>query len=309
MQFLSRLRLPQGGQSDGLSARVMNAAPTVVSVLVVIALAAQLAALLWHVLAPGGPSGEAPVDITGPSPGPNVPGIVNAHLFGTAAVAASGDAASAPATNMQLVLAGTLAGSDPSRGWAIIGESAQAARVYATGATVPGGATLKEVYADRAILERGGRLESLLLPRLAGGAPVPVVYSQGAQQPQPSMADTVRNLARQDPGAVSEIIRPQPVFAGGQQKGYRVYPGRNRQQFASLGLMPGDLVTAVNGTALDDPNRGPEILRGIGAGGPVTLTVERNGAQQQVTVDAAAAAGAAAAVPAPDSQAQPDEEE
>jgi general secretion pathway protein C len=308
MQFLSRLRLPQGGQSDGLSARVMNAAPTAVSVLVVVALAAQLAVLLWRILAPAGPAGEFATAVVSLPSGPNVPGIVNAHLFGTAAVAASGDAASAPATNMRLVLAGTLAGSDPAKGWAIIGETAQAARVYATGATVPGGATLREVYADRAILERGGRLESLPLPRLAGGAPVPVVYSPGAQQAQPNLADTVRNLVQQDPGAVSEIIRPQPVFAGGQQKGYRVYPGRNRQQFASLGLMPGDLVTAVNGTPLDDPNRGLEILRGVGAGGPVTLTVERNGAQQQVTVDASAAAGAAAAAPTPDSQPQADEE-
>ena len=308
MQFLSRLRLPQGGPSEALTARVMNAAPTAVSVLIVVALAAQLAVLLWGVIVPPGQQGGVPTDVASPPAGPNVPGIVNAHLFGTAAADASGDAASAPATNLRLVLAGTLAGSDPTKGWAIIGETAQAARVYATGTNVPGGARLKEVYADRAILERGGRLESLPLPRMSGGAPVPVVYAQGVQQ-QPDLADTVRNLVRQDPGAVSEIIRPQPVFAGGQQKGYRVYPGRNRQQFASLGLMPGDLVTAVNGTPLDDPNRGPEILRGVGAGGPVTLTVERNGTQQQVTVDAQAVAGAAAAAPTPDSQPQADEEE
>jgi hypothetical protein len=42
---------------------------------------------------------------------------------------------------------------------------------------------------------------------------------------------------------------------------------------------------AVNGAALDDPNRGLEILRGVGQGSAVTLTVERGGQQQQITID------------------------
>jgi hypothetical protein len=45
----------------------------------------------------------------------------------------------------------------------------------------------------------------------------------------------------------------------------------------------------VNGAALDDPNRGLEILRGVGQGSAVTLTVERGGQQQQVTIDPVAA--------------------
>jgi hypothetical protein len=42
---------------------------------------------------------------------------------------------------------------------------------------------------------------------------------------------------------------------------------------------------AVNGAALDDPNRGLEILRGVGQGSAVTLTVERGGQQQQIAID------------------------
>ena len=94
-------------------------------------------------------------------------------------------------------------------------------------------------------------------------------------------------------------MRPQPYFMGGSLRGYRVYPGRNRAQFASLGLQPGDLVMAVNGAALDDPNRGLEILRGIGQGGAVTLTVERGGQQQQITVDPSSVVQQIQAQPAP----------
>ena len=130
-----------------------------------------------------------------------------------------------------------------------------------------------------------------MLPRLSGGsAATPVAYAQGAGASPASLADSVRQLMAQDPAAANELLRPQPVFAGGTLRGYRVYPGRNRAQFARLGLQPGDLVTAVNGAALDDPNRGLEILRGIGAGTAVTLSIDRNGQQQQLSVDPGAVA-------------------
>lgn len=290
MQMLTKLGSLGSGAAAAGPALVAHA-PAVVSAILVIALAAQLAALVWRVLAP--PATVAPAPVAAPASGGsfNVSGIVNAHLFGTALAPATGDPAAAPATSLNLVLAGTIAGNDPASGWAIIGESAQSARVFTTGATLPGGARLREVYADRVILDRGGRLESLPLPRLAGGTGgrnVPVAFRP---QPaaEPNLADNLRQFVAQDPQAVTEILRPQPVFAGGQQRGYRVYPGRNRARFAQLGLQPGDLVTAVNGTPLDDPNRGMEALRGVGAGSPVVLTIERGGQTTQVTVDPTAA--------------------
>jgi general secretion pathway protein C len=176
---------------------------------------------------------------------------------------------------------------DPAQGWAIIGASAQAARVYPTGSTLPGGSKLVEVYRDRVILDRNGTRESLVLPRMAGGAGTAITYSPPGAQTG-SLADSVRELLAQDPAAANELLRPQPVFAGGQLRGYRVYPGRNRDQFAKLGLQPGDLVTAVNGAPLDDPNRGLEMLRGLGQGSPVSVTIDRNGQQQQLTVDPSA---------------------
>lgn len=291
MGILDRLSSSSTGSGTGWAARLSASAPTVVAVVMVVALAAQLAALAWRFLAPAPPPEDTGAVAVAPATGATIANVVNAHLFGSAALQATGDPSAAPTTNLRLVLAGTLAGNDPAQGWAIIGESGQAARVFQTGATLPGGARLREVHADRVILERSGRLESLPLPRLSsGGAPTPVMYPQGAQlsPDMDSLSAGVRQLIAQNPSAVSDFIRPQPVFAGGQQKGYRVYPGRNRSQFAALGLMPGDLVTAVNGAPLDDPNRGLETLRGMNAGGPVILTVERNGQVQQVTVDTTA---------------------
>jgi general secretion pathway protein C len=88
------------------------------------------------------------------------------------------------------------------------------------------------------------------------------------------------------------------VFANGQQRGFRVYPGRNRQQFAKLGLMPGDLVTAINGTPLDDPSRGMEILQTMNSATQVTVTVERNGQSSQISINNAQLSAGADAVEA-----------
>ena len=285
MQLVDRIVAPLRRPSGGLRAAVATAGPSLATLVFVIVLAAQLAALLWRALGSAGSEGPQPVAVdVAAAPTIDLAAIVNAHLFGIAA--ATGDPSSAPATSANLTLAGTLAGPDPAVGWAIIGASGQSARVYATGASLPGGTRLAAVYPDRVILDRNGASESLMLPRLSGGsAAAPVATAQGAGAPPASLADSVRQLMAQDPGAANELLRPQPVFAGGSLRGYRVYPGRNRAQFARLGLQPGDLVTAVNGAALDDPNRGLEILRGIGAGTAVTLSIDRNGQQQQLSVD------------------------
>ena len=284
MQLVDRIAAPFRSAEAALPRGIVAAAPMLVTVVLVIVIAAQLANLLWRVL---GSSGAAAVPTPavdgGAAPAVDLESIVNAHLFGVADL--SGDANSAPATSANLTLVGTLAGLSPGQGWAIIGASAQAARVYATGATLPGRTILLEVYPDRVILDRSGVRESLLMPRLSGRAgPSPVAYRPGAVAPG-TLADSVRELMTQDRSAMNELLRPQPVFAGAQLRGYRVYPGRNRGQFARIGLQPGDLVTAVNGAPLDDPNRALETLRGVGSGPPVTLTIDRNGQQQQLTVD------------------------
>ena len=147
------------------------------------------------------------------------------------------------------------------------------------------------MYPDRAILDRNGARESLLLPRLSsGGGGRAMRRSAGmppAEAPNASIADNVRQLLVQNPSAGAELLRPQPVFAGGSLRGYRVYPGRNRQQFAKLGLQPGDLVLSINGTPLDDPQRGMEIFNTIGTSDRVSVTVERNGQSQELTLNTA----------------------
>jgi general secretion pathway protein C len=280
----------------------MQSLPWLVSVALVLLLAWQLVQLAWAIMGTQqAKSVAAAPSPAGASAGPMVDlkAIMSAHLFGVAGeTPGSTDPKAVAATQMNLVLVGTIAESDPEQGFAIIGENAASAKVYSVGKTVTGGTKLHAVYPDRAILDRGGRLEALMMPRkFQGGGP-----SASAPRPdQGAMLGTrLSELASANPGAITEILRPQPVFANGQQRGYRVYPGRNRQQFTRLGLMPGDLVTEINGTPLDDPARGVEILQSMNSATDVTVTVERNGQPTQITINnaqIAAEAAAAAALP------------
>jgi general secretion pathway protein C len=295
-----------GARSDGWQKLL----PLAVSALLVVLLAWQLVQLAWTLLG-AGPGQVAAVTApvaTAPRPTVDVNSIVSAHLFGEASGPAAGsvDPNAVAATQMPLVLVGTIAHSDPEKGYAIIGENAAAAKVYAVGKTITGGTKLHAVYPDRAIIDRGGTLEALMLPKKFSGegmnAAAPALPPGAA--PDPMLGERLRQLAASNPSAITDILRPQPVFANGQQRGYRVYPGRNRQQFNKLGLLPGDMVTAINGTPLDDPARGMEVLQTMNSAANVTVTVERNGEPVQVNInnaqiaqDAAAAAALPEAIP------------
>jgi general secretion pathway protein C len=269
---------------DKLASTLRSRAPQAAVWVLALALGVQAAIVVTRLAGAGRPSLPAvqPTAAAGPSRPLDVAAITNAHLFGSAPVAAaSGSAANAPRTGMALVLTGTMAANNPKEGLAILGPNPSAVRVYAVGDSVPGGARLHAVYEDRVLLDRSGSIESLMLPRqVPGGAAPP------AARPSPAYAaERVRQLITENPGVIADVIRPQPVFAGGRQRGYRVYPGHNRQAFLRLGLRPGDLVTAINGTPLDDPARGEEIFGTLATASEAHVTVTRNGRQQDLTLN------------------------
>ena len=215
--------------------------------------------------------------------------IVQAHWFGEARpeeVAADDAPPDAPVTRLNLQLRGTIAADEPERSLAIIAEANGKEQVYAVGDPVPGNASLHAIYPDRVILRRAGQLETLPLPRAAEGqAAAAGTQRRRAASVQPATATSLQQVISRNPARLTDVIRPQPVFRDGQQQGYRVYPGRERQSFAQLGLRPGDMITQINGMPLDDPARGMEIFRSLGEATQVSVTVERNGQTQVLTLD------------------------
>ncbi len=234
----------------------------------------------------------------------DVAAITNAHLFGAAPLPKQ-DASNAPATSMPLVLTGIIAGNDPQNGLAILGQTAQSAKVYAVGDTIAGGPKLHSVYIDRVVIDRDGQLESLALPHQmnAGNAPPPSAQLlQGTENPA---LERMRRMITEQPGLIGDVLRPQPVMDHGHMNGFRVYPGRDRAAFARLGLRPGDQVTAINGTPLDDRDRSEQILRTLQTSSEAHVTVIRNGQSQDLQLNIAQLAQEADSVASQAQQAGP----
>ncbi len=206
--------------------------------------------------------------------------ITSAHLFGE--THSTVDDANAPQTSVQLILAGVLAVPDPKRGLAIIGPNAGTAKLYTVGSAIPGGVSLYSVYSDRVLLDRGGVIESLLLPRkapLAGTGPPPSETLSPGQR--------LASLAQGNAAVLGGLVRAQPVFVGTKLSGYRIYPGGRTSvgAFTHLGLRPGDLITGVNGTPLDDPTRANEVLQTLSSLASANVTIQRNGQSQELTLN------------------------
>jgi general secretion pathway protein C len=229
--------------------------------------------------------------------GVDVQTVVSAHLFGVAvADPSTQDPANAPQSSANLLLAGTIATQDPKRGVAIISDAGSASKVYSVGERI-GGASLHSVYLDHVILDRGGALETLLLPRqLPPSARGAAVLRRPAADPRTAAAvDNIRRMVQQDPSILDQVMRTVASYdnAAGKLRGFRAYPGRNRAIFSKLGLKSGDLVTAINGTPLDDPQRSQDVFNTIQTSDHVTVTIERGGQKQDITLNIAQVAAQA----------------
>jgi len=237
-----------------------------------VAVIAQLVMLAGQVLA------KRPTpSVARTSPEPplaNVGAIAGAHLFG----APPASAAVGP-TSLPLTLTGTIAFDDPKAGLAIIGEKVETARLYAVGSTLPAGASLQEVYADRVVLDRNGTLETLMLPRQFTGGVAP-----GATPAVASVSAPPEHT----------VLRAMTAFARGELKGVRVFAGPNRGAFARLGLRNGDTITAINGVPVGAGTQGTQILAELSAGGSAVISVERGGRTQQIKLSSMTAVGGGA---------------
>jgi general secretion pathway protein C len=280
-------------------ARTLTAAnqllPPWVALILVVAIGWQLANIIW-MLIPGPAAGDpvvvpaGQVRAVGSDPvTADVQAIAAVHLFGEAG---ADDAApvvpEVSDENLEdtrlsnLELKGTIASPEPSMSAAIITDSRNEEKVYLIGDPIASGAKLHAVYTDRVVLNENGRLTNLRLPeeyKQTAAAPVRRTTTQRRTAPTQSIQSVVsQNVAR-----LADVIRPTPYFVNGQQQGYRVYPGRDRRQFAALGLRPGDLIKDIDGQSLTDPAQAMEIFQSLGTASQVSVTVERNG-QPEVIV-------------------------
>jgi general secretion pathway protein C len=275
--------------------------PTGGTAILVLALAYQLATLTW-VLAPGAPPpvrarSASPVEpSTGDAQAADVEALVHSHLFGEADKAPPAPAVEAvteaPDTTLSLDLRGILsAGDDGGNGQAIIAANRGEDKTYHIGQSIDNasGTKLYSVYWDKVLLDRGeGRYETLRLPKELLGTPAPRAKGPAMAPPiaaPPAANESLRTVIGENAQKLQDIIRVAPQVDQGKVVGFRIQPGKDRATFDTLGLVPGDVVTEINGVVLDDPAKGLTVFQSLGEATQANVTVLRDGASQALVVD------------------------
>lgn len=266
--------------------------PSAASLLLVVIVAWLLAKLVWALVpVPEAarwqpPPVEPPQQRGAEARGPDIDKLIGANLFGQYQATQTGRVEDAPETRLSLTLLGILAGAE-KESRALIGSSNGEEKPYAIGDEVTSGARLQDIFPDRVILNRGGKFETL---RLNKDAPSKESLTYQPPPATAGSAETAQALAQireeilSDPTKASNYLRVQPANVNGQLKGYRIYPGRERETFQQLGLRPGDLVTAVNGIQLDDNQKALQLLGDLSQATAVSLTIERGGQSQTLNL-------------------------
>jgi general secretion pathway protein C len=295
MDLTKRLAQWQEQSPEQLLGTASRYLPPGVTAILVITIAYQLAGITWAVAPGTSPTISAPAagpttEPAPPTPSTNFELLLSAHLFGDAPTEAAPIVPvvmDAPDTTLSLSLTAIVFGEGGIGSQAGISSNRGQEKTYQIGQAIDNasGATLHSVYFDRVLLNRGGRLETLRLPKepsatATARSPTPMM-SPAASAPNGSL----RQVISENASRLTDIVRLAPHVEGGQVVGFRVNPGRDRATFEALGLQPGDVVTDINGTVLDDPSQGLQAFEALGEATMANVTVLREGVPQVLVID------------------------
>ena len=283
--------------------------PKFVVVVFIILIAKSFAELTWEFFTP---AQEAVSNTFKNQNGSSIPAASNAslkkvasyHLFGNAKQQAvvQQKVIDAPETRLRLDLKGVFASTNTQQALAIISSSKSQDKTYRIGEMVTPGVSLHAVYADRVILKRNGRFETLRLPKpklensaiynsnivdhmvestklsntLSVTSPA-ITQSASSSQRLRKMRDTLVN----DPAKIWKEVRINPVMKEGQVQGYTLVHN-DQALMKALNIRKTDIITEINGEPLSNPATLYGLIGSLSSQQSLDLTIERNGQQQSI---------------------------
>lgn len=257
------------------AARLPSDAGVWLKALLLAALAAQAAKLLWAIVTPVGPLGEwrAPAPII-------LSREAQAALFATVnPFDRGGPVAAIAALPADLKLFGVRDNIGSAGGGAIIALPDGVQVSVSVGETLMPGVVLIGVGFDYADVERGGARQRLFLDQ----DKPPETLAPGAVSvaPAPTTAPAAGGLTVQTlRGAVSF----SPRQANGAVSGILIAPGADTATFATTGFKSGDVIVAVNGARITSVTDLAQLQQSLTPGASLSLTVERAGRPLPLTL-------------------------
>ncbi len=221
--------------------------------------------------------------------------------------------AGARETQLNIVLTGIVASTADGLGSAMI-ERSGVQELYGVGDSIAGLEQVKlaKVMAQQVVLDNRGTYELLKLFDDSAQPSVVQAASQSSNaaassnqgrslspsvvtEKEPSDRLIAGATARQvaayrdqlysDPQSLAALVDVTAVREGNALRGYRISPGADPKLFTSLGLRAGDIITSVNGYALNEPANAAKLYQMMRDVTQATIELERDGASLSVAVD------------------------
>lgn len=153
------------------------------------------------------------------------------------------------------------------------------------------GWTLSEVLEESVVWTAGAERRETPLRRDKPAPAKAVAENSPAQQQQEGQSEK-HTLAREeadkllsDPNAVISQARFSPSLNGDKVDGFRVSSIKGDSIFARMGMKNGDVLTAINGEQIDNPEKLLSVYSGLKSAQAVNLNVRRQGKVQSILVD------------------------
>lgn len=253
-----------------------------VELVLALALAVQLGRLVWIA---AGPEAAAPAPTAvAAAVQPADPSIFQRFdaFFRTGGVSSL---AGASPGGSQMRLFGVRAGGADG-GSAIIGLADGRQVSVGAGEAVEPGLVLQSVGPDHVVLARGGSLSRLDFGDTPVGAAPPPPPPPGPQTVAPPAPAAAVPAAGAGVDAAQLLAQAglRPRMRGLRLDGFTVSAAGEGSALAAAGLQAGDVLLAVDGTALDSPERIAGLRRQLAGAASVTLRFERDGAVQTTTI-------------------------
>jgi general secretion pathway protein C len=257
------IRLPD------LSPRQTRTVLDIATAAVVVSVAIALAGLTWRI---AGHASTGAVTVPSGARSLNAPADVTAALafapFGKGAITDASQATALP-----LKLRGVFAASPADLSVAYIEVGGEPAKAFRIG-EVPGGGTIEGILRDRVLLRVNGRIEYLAFPdptltadQQAAAAAQPAAQPAQAAPPNTPLSSNAVAL----PSALISGLAPVP---GGVQIGANAPPG----------LQQGDVITSVNGRAINTQAQAANALAAAQSAGSAQIQITRDGKPVTLTV-------------------------
>ncbi len=275
-------------------ARVNKTLPVIISILLILASSYTLSQITW-LLIPQDPATSAPRSTPNTTNRSSVVSsnynhVSNAHLFGKfQQTAPKPTAQNAPETKLNLVLRGILAATPMELATVIISQGKGGREDSYTIGDKVASASIKEIYSDRVILSRNGKLETLRMLKdyddsLIQNTPSKHDNASNSSSPGQRLSDIRKDILK-NPTSFGKYAIPMPYKENGKLRGYRLQAQSDRSLFDSVGLQDNDVILSVNGVELSNPAQGLKALRNLQTAKSVSVTILRDGAEIPLQVD------------------------